>query len=74
MLAQPCQLLVTGARAGPQVEVQRFLTDFSSGTSMNSSMWPVSGSRIMHSSWPGSFGSPSRSTYPSTGFHHSESW
>ena len=27
----------------------------------------------MHSSWPGSFGSPSRSTYPSTCFHHSES-
>src|SRR5690625_3637679 len=28
----------------------------------------------MHSSWPGSFGSSGMSSYPSTCFHHSESW
>ena len=62
-----------GYRAGPQVEVQPVLDLLTSGTWMNSRPWPVSGDRIMHSSCPGSLGSPGTSTYPSTCFHHSES-
>ena len=44
-----------------------------SGTSTKNKRWSVSGSRIMHSSSPGSLGSSGMSTYLSTTFHHSDS-
>ena len=50
------------AERGRRSRCSRFFTDLASGTSMKSSWCPVSGSRIMHSSWPASFGSPSMST------------
>ena len=51
---------------GTKSKWTRFFTCLSSGTSMNKTCWPPAGSMIMHSTWPGSFGSPGTSVNPNT--------
>jgi hypothetical protein len=58
---QAGELVVAGALDRLEVRCSRFFTVLPSGTSMNSSRCVPSGLTIMHSAWPGRFGSPSTS-------------